>query len=287
MTWSDGGAATHSISTPLANTTYTATYQAVSAVFTAKIDFQTPDSQGFSGYMADTGLVFGNRANGFSYGWNGDNTAATRNRDSALSPDERYDTLIHMQKPSLPNARWEIAVPSGTYNVRVVAGDPSHIDSIYRINVEGVLTINGRPTSSQRWLDNTVQVTVNDGRLTVRNASRARNNKLAFLEITRVTTDANSEPPFDALASVEAAAAPTPEAMRNRDQRSTGDRDGRHSSFFANLGESRADRRERLGKHPTAMAGQKHDQDTAVDRVADRDNFEAAIDTYFASLDAE
>jgi hypothetical protein len=84
-----------------------------------------------------------------------------------------------------PNARWEIAVPNGTYNVRVVAGDPSHIDSVFRTNVEGVLGLSGTPTSSQRWFDNTVSVTVVDGRLTLTNASGAQNNKLSFVEITQ------------------------------------------------------------------------------------------------------
>ena len=41
---------------------------------------------------------------------------------------------------------WELAVPNGTYRVRVVAGDPTHIDSVYRTNVEGVLAINATPT---------------------------------------------------------------------------------------------------------------------------------------------
>ena len=57
-----------------------------------------------SGYIADTGLDYGSRANGLNYGWNQDNTAAARDRDAANSPDELHDGLIHMQKPSSPNA---------------------------------------------------------------------------------------------------------------------------------------------------------------------------------------
>jgi glucose/arabinose dehydrogenase len=193
--WSDGGAATHTISTPLANTTYTATYVAAPAAFTARVDFQTSNSQGFAGYVADTGQVFGNRGNGFSYGWNASNSSTTRNRNASNSPDERYDTLIHLQKSPNSNARWEIAVPNGTYNVRLVAGDPKFFDSVYRINVEGVLGLAGTPTTSQRWIDSTVQVTVSDGRLTVSNAVGAQNNKLAFLEVTQVASASVSQPP--------------------------------------------------------------------------------------------
>ena len=191
--WSDGGAGTHTISTPLANTTYTASYVAAPAAFTAKVNFQTTNSQGFTGFVRDTGQTFGNRGNGFSYGWNATNNS-TRNRNAANSPDERYDTLIHLQKSPNPNARWEMTVPNGTYNVRLVAGDARYFDSVYRTNVEGVLGLSGTPTSSQRWIDSTVQVTVTDGRLTISNGSGAQNNKLAFLEITQVGSPVASPP---------------------------------------------------------------------------------------------
>ena len=68
--------------------------------------------------------------------------------------------------------------------MRVVAGDPSHFDSVFRINVEGVLAVNGTPTTANRWFEGTVTVTVSDGRLTVSNASGASNNKINFIEVT-------------------------------------------------------------------------------------------------------
>src|SRR5262249_18532957 len=46
------------------------------------INFQDATSQGFPGYLADTGLVFGDRGNGQSYGWNADNSANARNRNA-------------------------------------------------------------------------------------------------------------------------------------------------------------------------------------------------------------
>ena len=39
-----------------------------------------------------------------------------------------------MQKPANPNAVWEIAVPSGTYTVRIVSGDPDYFDSVFRVS---------------------------------------------------------------------------------------------------------------------------------------------------------
>ena len=64
------------------------------------------------------------RGNGQTYGWNADNTAQARDRNSARSPDQAYDTLTHMQRPANPNAVWEIALPNGTYSVRLVAATP-------------------------------------------------------------------------------------------------------------------------------------------------------------------
>jgi hypothetical protein len=80
---------------------------------------------------------------------------------------------------------WEIAVANGTYSARVVSGDANHFDSVFRTTVEGVLTVNGTPTTSTRWIEGTSTVTVSDGRLTIRSGSGASNNKICFVEITR------------------------------------------------------------------------------------------------------
>ncbi len=148
-----------------------------------KVNFQPAASLVPAGYFNDDGAVFANRGNGYSYGWNATNVE-TRDRDAANSPDQRYDTLTHLQKPSLPNAVWEIGVPNGTYSVRIVSGDASYIDSVFRTAVEGVLTVNGTPTTSNRWIEGTQVVTVTDGRITIANASGAQNNKICFVEIT-------------------------------------------------------------------------------------------------------
>jgi hypothetical protein len=79
---------------------------------------------------------------------------------------------------------WEIGVPNGRYSVHVVAGDPNFYDSTYKINVEGVLVVNGAAKSNARWKEGTSTVTVSDSRLTLSNASGAVNNKICFIEIT-------------------------------------------------------------------------------------------------------
>jgi hypothetical protein len=187
--YENGGLATAKLSwssptTPKSVVPRSQLYSQAPTQFSARINFQPAASPLPSGYLPDSGAIFANRGNGFSYGWNADNSSTTRDRNAANSPDQRYDTLNHLQKPSNPNAVWEIAVPNGTYSVRVVAGDASFFDSIFRINVESVLAVNGTPTSATRWLEATVTVTVTDGRLTISNAAGASNNKLCFVDIT-------------------------------------------------------------------------------------------------------
>ncbi len=145
-----------------------------------RINFQPASAPVPAGYLVDSGAAFGSRGNGFSYGWNTTNND-TRDRNSSRSPDQRYDTLNHMQKGG--SASWQLAVPNGTYAVRIVAGDAQHVDSTIRINVEGLLAINGKPTTSARWIDRTVMVTVSDGQLSITNATGAVNNKICFVDI--------------------------------------------------------------------------------------------------------
>jgi hypothetical protein len=142
-----------------------------------KVNFQPAGAAVPTGYLADTGLVYGDRGNGYSYGWDQSTLAVDRN--SAGSPDQRYDTLNVWWANS-----WEITVPNGTYTVHVVAGDADYYDSIFRINVEGVLTVNGTPTSTMHWLEGTQTITVNDGKLTVSQGAGSYNNKICFIDIS-------------------------------------------------------------------------------------------------------
>lgn len=165
-----------------AATTSEPVHVVVSDRFHARINFQPATAAVPFGYLVDGGAAYNHRGNGYTYGWNTNNTANVRDRNSALSPDQRYDTLAYMQLNG--SYSWEIAVPNGTYTVRVVAGDPTAYGSVYKINVENVLTVDGTPTSANRWIEGTQTVSVIDGRLTVTSASGASNNKLCFIEIT-------------------------------------------------------------------------------------------------------
>ena len=204
----DSGVATVGITVKVPNRAPVATAQKVSfqEAKPIAINFQDATSAGFPGYLADKGLPYGDRGNGQSYGWNKDNSANARNRDQTdkvLSPDERYDTFNHMQKPDGPWF-WEIAVPNGTYLVHIVGGEPNNFDSTLRIKAEAVLVVNGAPcTTTERFREGTALVTVADGRLTVApsEADGAVNAKIAFMEITAVNkiTLAGTDPDDDAL----------------------------------------------------------------------------------------
>ena len=81
------------------------------------INFQPSSSDIPTGYLADNGAAYADRGNGYTYGWsdvNGpaDNTSYTRDRNNAISPDQRYDTAIYMSQGVQHS--WKIDLPNGT-----------------------------------------------------------------------------------------------------------------------------------------------------------------------------
>lgn len=153
-----------------------------SAPFAVAVNFQPAAAAVPDGYVADSGAPFALRGSGLVYGWSR-TVPDTRERNSPAAPDQRHDTLIHLQKTG-SDPVWEIAVPDGTYLIELVAGDPSHVDSVYRLSVEGFLVVDAVPTAAARFAGAGAMVTVRDGRITLRNAAGAVNNKLCFIIIT-------------------------------------------------------------------------------------------------------
>lgn len=170
-----------------------------SGVVATKINFQPAGASIPAGYLPDGGDAFGAR-NGLTYGWNVTNTANARDRNLAQSPDQRYDTLMQFS-----TQKWELAVPNGTYSVRIVAGDPGYYDSIYKIDAEGVRVIDATPGANTRWVEGQAFVTVSDGRLTITSGSGYKNNKIDFIEVT----------PADANTPVVTVSAPVDNASEN------------------------------------------------------------------------
>jgi uncharacterized delta-60 repeat protein len=145
-----------------------------------RINFQAWNTVTPPTYIPDFGGPFAPRSR-LTYGWNIDNVNH-RARNNPGSPDVRYDTLNHMQYNGT-DAKWEIALPNGMYEVRLVAGDPSEANSIYRMNLEGAPALSGAPSGDVRWFRSTVNVQLSDGRLTLSNAPGAMNNKICFIDI--------------------------------------------------------------------------------------------------------
>src|SRR5215208_6248969 len=157
--------------------------------FSALIDFQPPSVHTQSGYKADTGAVFGDRGNGLTYGWNATNNNGV-DRNSKKSPNQAYDTFLHMQKNG--NFTWEIEVPNGTYDVCPIAGDPADTNAFYHILAEGQTIISGRPSNAQLWVGGNSPINVTDGRLTISNGASAVNNKIVLIEIRKAAPTAPS-----------------------------------------------------------------------------------------------
>jgi hypothetical protein len=152
------------------------------------VNFQPAGTSTPDGYIADTGSAYGKRWGGYVYGWNKSMPEAMVDRNPASDANQLDDTFAQMQTASNPDAVWEMEVANGWYQVQVSAGDTAQFDSIYRVDVEGMLAVNAKPSNHTRLLDGTVNVQVTDGRLTVRSASGAVNDKLSSLVITPLTT---------------------------------------------------------------------------------------------------
>ncbi|HET6530253.1 MAG TPA: hypothetical protein VFH03_06495 [Actinoplanes sp.] len=170
----------------------------------AKVNFQPAWVTAPAGYTPDTGLPY-DAARGS--GWVRqdslpgtrvplDLTRNTRNRARA-GIDARLNTLIHLQYGDVGGSNgvltagaYEFAVPAGSYQVTVSAGDQPAYDSSHTVRVEGTTAISGFvSTAAAEYRQATVTVPVTDGRLTV-DAIGGTNTKLNYLEIGRVTATA-------------------------------------------------------------------------------------------------
>ena len=149
----------------------------------ARINFQSAGAPVPYGYAADSGAAY---TASRGYGWISQTTSTPvsitgKGVDRNATPDQRLDTLIQMQ---VSPARWEYAVPNGTYDVRVAVGDASvTTGSNHKITVESETAVNGfTPSASDRFQIATVRVDVTDGKITL-SAAGGTNTKLVFVDI--------------------------------------------------------------------------------------------------------
>ncbi|MBN1507999.1 MAG: LamG domain-containing protein [Sedimentisphaerales bacterium] len=149
------------------------------AALLIKINFQPSTATVPAGYLPDCGEVFGDRGNGYSYGWDRDIQSDARKR--GRSADQRYDTIVQMQENG--PTTWEIEVPPGVYNLYLACGDPSYTDQINTLDIEG--TIQTDPDGPDYFDEYSLTVTVTDGRLTIKPAPGGTKCKLIFIHIIR------------------------------------------------------------------------------------------------------
>ena len=149
-----------------------------------KINFQQAGGEVPVGYMPDYGEIFGDQGNILNYGWNQDlqDSAIDRNHVNSGN-DQRYDTFNNLQKTV--NAKWEIELPNGIYELFMVCGDPGYTDQINNFDVEGVILEDPDGGDHFDEYDN-VKVDVNDGRLTIQPAFGASNCKIMFVDIISI-----------------------------------------------------------------------------------------------------
>ena len=163
-----------------------------------KINFEQEGATTPAGYIKDYGLAF-TAQNGFEYGFDVD-IFETRNRDSGNSPDERYDSINHLQKTT--GRYWEIALDPGVYNIFLVCGEPTNNNMIQNIDLEGRILMDpdGEPAGMSYDFDEftVTNLSVTDGRLTLKPAAGAVKTKLCFIDIY------NADPTFNPPPSVDA-----------------------------------------------------------------------------------
>ncbi len=174
---------TNVVVTSSAATRVNVVLQPVSSRFAAKINFQPLSAPVPTGFVVDTGTVYGSRGSSFTYGWETTLSAANVvERRAGRSQDPRYDTFVQMQAGG--SHAWEIAVPNGPYSVLIGAGDPSFANGFYQIAAENVVLINGSPPAADQWLEGVGTVVVTDGRLTLSSGPGAISNRIDFVEIS-------------------------------------------------------------------------------------------------------
>ncbi|HEY2585568.1 MAG TPA: kelch repeat-containing protein, partial [Tepidisphaeraceae bacterium] len=159
--------------------------------FEAHVSFQPANVPAPAGYVADSGALYGDQGNGFSYGWNGGKLpAVTRTRHAAKparnGPDGRYDSFA-LLNPKGRGSQWQIAVPDGQYTVHLVAGSPIVFPALYRVDVDGSLVLDGRATMKNQWVEATSTLTITNGMLTV-TAPQGTIDRLDYIDITAIVT---------------------------------------------------------------------------------------------------
>lgn len=143
-----------------------------------RINFQPQGSVVPGEYLADYGELFGYKEGCvYPYGWSQDQTNGVRFRYQ--ESDFFKDSLCMIHQGSY----WEMQVPNGSYTVTVCLGDPTFTNG-YTLNVENVNYCKDNVLAGGDYFIKTMEVEVNDGRLTVDAGLSPQNaTRINYLEI--------------------------------------------------------------------------------------------------------
>ncbi|MBI5507523.1 MAG: hypothetical protein HY903_02100 [Deltaproteobacteria bacterium] len=132
------------------------------------IDFQASESTPAAGYTADTGEPYPVQRDDLIYGWDLDQTATARDRDSPFAPDDRVDSSNTLNT-GLASRLWEIDVPTGQWGVYVGYGDglAGSAPAPICLRAEGGLVADDVMTLAHRFGAREAAVRVTDGRLSL------------------------------------------------------------------------------------------------------------------------
>ncbi|MGE3239471.1 MAG: NPCBM/NEW2 domain-containing protein [Pirellulales bacterium] len=152
------------------------------------VNFQPNGSPTVSGYLADTGQVYGEQGGGQAYGWS--QVVTMRDRD-ATTANDLYET--HAEIPANQSRTWSIRVPNGTYAVTVSIGDAGGTtnDTNSSVTVEGTSYWNALALQNDEFAQQTRLITVSDGRLSmvVSSGSATLPAAVNFIEVVPVPVE--------------------------------------------------------------------------------------------------
>jgi hypothetical protein len=166
-----------------------------------RINFADAASSVYPGFLPDTGAPYGPQG-GTDFGWvdpvsGAPVSMASAATNAAPSPDVNLirETYVAMRPDDVPaqagaqNGTWEIALPNGTYQVSLQAGNPvfeTSIATTHALRVEGQTLLDfSVPVGALGVRNTTASVVVTDGRLTV-DADNGVNTYLQALMIEEV-----------------------------------------------------------------------------------------------------
>ena len=151
------------------------------ATFQAAVKFGPYETATPSGYVNFADQTFTNVL-GYQMGWNA--AGAKLFTPGGNPPDQRYRTYAMPNDYNGLSRSFEVAVPNGSYRVRVVAGSPTEYGNTHKFWAEGVSVVSGVNNSVNHFISGVQTVTVNDGRLTISSDSAsAPYSRLVFVDV--------------------------------------------------------------------------------------------------------